>query len=615
MITITSLLLSTAWATNPDAKIERLERLERALHIEDCQYAVDELEHLGVAYSDLSFKYALLAEGYVCVGKPQKARLAMSEFVRLGGEPHQLSLRVQEFCAIQSCPVEPVMVRRVVEQQVDAPQEDGMLTQPTAIVVPENAAEVVPRIQVTELTSQEEVSVQSVDTAVEDVRIVPSTESSESVIPSTKLINRGDIEALISEGQCQDAQPLAQNLLSKQPEDPELHRLYGDAVACFPMGGGDIFAAFDTWMLAKNLAKSQQKDWQPMRERLSWALERSGIIKLVPVFEDGYQDWPEGFSIEIESEIQVDLTPRTDHMLGGTYLTNLPTGAVKLIVHLGGNRADSVHKLSLKAGEMQKIRITIGKEDNVQLPSIPAPEGYTVTFMDEHENEIIYNPNEGMLIDNKAYDVFVHYREQQYSFRMDFETFEGDFAELLPWVYLIRNTQGELLADGLVFPENDKQDVLFVMDRVTYQSWKDGSEVGDDGIELFVSGSISEVSGSLFAEEVLYPERHPFFVAAEQLNAFEQELAGKEERQRWLTAAMVTSAVATVTMTVQSGQSEDEMWGRASAVGAAVTLPLVGLWMRYEAWGSVRHEQRMLRSISAIESLDQTPVLMSELQD
>jgi hypothetical protein len=429
------------------------------------------------------------------------------------------------------------------------------------------------------------------------------------------LSNRGDIEALISEGQCADARPLAQDLLRQQPEDPDVHRLVGDAVACFPSGEGDIFAAFDTWMLAKNLAKSQQKDWQPMRERLSWALERSGIVKLVPVFEDGYDDWPEGFSIEIEADTEVDLTPRTDHMLGGTYLTNLPTGAVKLIVHLGGNRADSVHRLSLNAGEMQKIRITIGKEDNVELPSIPAPEGYSVTFMDEQENEILYNPNEGMLIANKAYDVFVHYKEQQYSFRMDFETFKGDFAELLPWVYLIRNTDGDLLADGLVFPENDTQDVSFVMEQVTYQSWKDGTDVGDEGIELVVSGSVSEVPGSLFSEEVLHAERHPFYVAAAQLQELENDIRRKEERQRWISAAMVTSAVTTVTMTVQSSQSDDEIWGQASVVGTAVTLPLVGFWMHHEARGAIRHEQQMLRSIAAIESLDQTPVLLSELQD
>ena len=618
MITLSYLLLSAAEAGNPDVQIERLERLERALHIEDCQYAVDELEHLGVAYSDLSFKYALMAEGYVCVGKPQKARLAMTEFLRLGGEPHQLSLRVQEFCAIQSCPVEPIMVKRVVEQQVDDPQEETTEDVPTAIVVPEVVAEVVPRIQSTDAASQAQQVTDSEVPTVDDVRIVPSvepTEVIESEASSTVLSSRGDIEALISEGQCDEAQPLAQNLLSQQPENPELHRLYGDAVACFPIGNGDIFAAFDTWMLAKNLAKSQQTDWQPMRERLSWALERSGIVKLVPIFEDGYEDWPEGFAIEIEADTEVDLTPRTDHMLGGTYLTNLPTGSVKLIVRLGGNRADSVHQLSLNAGEMQKIRITVGKEDNVQLPSIPAPEGYSVTFIDEDENEVVYNPNEEMLIANKAYEVLVQYKEQQYSFQLDFERLEQEFVDLLPWVYLIRNSQGELLADGLVFPEYEVQDVSFVMDRVTYQSWKDGTEVGDEALELLVSGSISEVSGSLFTEEVLHAERHPFYAAAQQLQDIEESLERVEKRQQRTTAAMVTSAVTTVTMTVQSSQSDEEIWGRASLVGTAVTLPLVGLWMHHEVRGAIRHEQRLLRSIAAIESLDQAPILLSELQD
>ena len=42
-------------------------------------------------------------------------------------------------------------------------------------------------------------------------------------------------------------------------------------LACFPEGSGDIFSAFDAWMIAKSLAKTQQMDWQPMKERIGWA--------------------------------------------------------------------------------------------------------------------------------------------------------------------------------------------------------------------------------------------------------------------------------------------------------------------------------------------------------
>ena len=67
-------LVMGAQAGNPDPLIERLERLERALQIEDCEYAVDQLEHLTLSYSDIAFRYGLLAEGYLCTGKQEKAR-------------------------------------------------------------------------------------------------------------------------------------------------------------------------------------------------------------------------------------------------------------------------------------------------------------------------------------------------------------------------------------------------------------------------------------------------------------------------------------------------------------------------------------------------------------
>ena len=95
-IGLIGLLLSSADAETVDPKVERLERLERALQIEDCSYAVEELEHLNVSYSAMALRYALLAEGYLCIGKPDRSKLAVQEFARLGGEANQLSMRENE---------------------------------------------------------------------------------------------------------------------------------------------------------------------------------------------------------------------------------------------------------------------------------------------------------------------------------------------------------------------------------------------------------------------------------------------------------------------------------------------------------------------------------------
>ena len=87
----------------------------------------------------------------------------------------------------------------------------------------------------------------------------------------------------------------------------------------------------------------------------------------------------------------MNLDPRTDHMLGGTYLTNLPEGEATLRITPGGARADIVKKVYIKAGELQKISVPIGAETHVRLPGIPAPEGYVVTFTNG-DDIIAYEP-------------------------------------------------------------------------------------------------------------------------------------------------------------------------------------------------------------------------------
>ena len=105
------------------------------------------------------------------------------------------------------------------------------------------------------------------------------------------LFSVSEINAMVVDGQCADAASAGATLVAVEPENALAHMAFGDALACFPEGSGDIFSAFDAWMIAKSLAKTQQMDWQPMKERIGWALQRSGIVKIIPEFEEGYTDW------------------------------------------------------------------------------------------------------------------------------------------------------------------------------------------------------------------------------------------------------------------------------------------------------------------------------------
>ena len=170
--------------------------------------------------------------------------------------------------------------------------------------------------------------------------------STEAVPEGATLFSVAEINGMVVDGQCSQAASAGATLVEVEPENALAHMAFGDALACFPEGSGDIFAAFDAWMISKSLAKTQQLDWKPMKERLGWALERSGIVKVIPEFTEGYNDWPEDFAIDFESSREVDLAPRTDYMLGGIYLTNLPEGEATLRISPGGARPDVVQTLN-----------------------------------------------------------------------------------------------------------------------------------------------------------------------------------------------------------------------------------------------------------------------------
>ncbi len=645
---VVSVLLSYPFvveAGNPDPKLERLERLERALQIDDCAYAVEELEHLNLSYSDMSLRYALLAEGYLCIGKPAKAKLAVAEFARLGGEPNQLSLRVQEYCALQDCAVEPVLVKPVEHHGVeDDAMSESQRTIPDTVLEPK----IVPVEEA--LVVEEPLNTPVQEVPIDDVRIVPVVEPEETIevqpieptqqeslpesnvtkIPSTDLpYSVSDINAMIIDGQCVQATAIAQQLITIEPENPQGHMALGDALACYPEGSGDIFAAFDAWMQAKSLAKQQGVDWQPIKDRLGWALQRSGIVKVIPVFSEGYTEWPEGFSISLESSTPVDLTPRTDHMLGGTYLTNLPEGKTTIRITPGGARPDIVQTLNIVAGELQKIRVPIGQEQHVRLPALLSLEEYQVVLTSDQENgPVLYTPSTARLLPIDDYTVAVEYKEQTYDFQLDVKAlveeanqqgvpFESVFRPLLPWVYQVRNPEGALLGEGLVYPDQTTQDIALPLETVSYETWRDGGEPqsSSDSITLMASGNLSNHPDALFSEVVIDPQLHPFFSTAEDLYALEMDLTNTNLSRQWLTGMMLTSAAWTGVSLGMANQSDpdSEFWERQALVGSVMTMPMVGLWMMEKVIHEPRQQRAVQRTRTELLAMDREPVSFTSL--
>ena len=106
-----------------------------------------------------------------------------------------------------------------------------------------------------------------------------------------------------------------------------------------------------------------------------------------------------------------------------------------------------------------------------------------MTFVKGAGEETVYDPHESKLLLKDTYTTTVQYGEQSYEFQMDLKalTEETDvnqaFKDLLPWVYQVRNPDGELLSEGLVYPDQDSQDVTVELDTVSYSSWRDGVDV------------------------------------------------------------------------------------------------------------------------------------------
>ena len=188
---------------------------------------------------------------------------------------------------------------------------------------------------------------------------------------------------------------------------------------------------------------------------------------------------------------------------------------------------------------------------------------------------------------------------------------------LLPWVYQVRNTDGILLTDGLVYPDQDSQDVLIPLETVSYTHWRDGTAVDDDtAISLVASGTIEALEQSLFTEVVVEPSLHPFYDTAPSLYDMEVEVASTEVSNQWLTGTMLIGAVWTGGSLFMANQSdtESQMWESQAMVGSMLTVPMVAIWMVEKMYVHPKKQRSIENLHRLLESMDNHPIPITDLQ-
>ncbi len=175
-----------------------------------------------------------------------------------------------------------------------------------------------------------------------------------NIEPATKPLTASEIYALLDEEYWSRGVIEARHLIEADPVNPLSHLTLGDALSHYPNDGGNLYAAFDAWVTAKKLSNPRSKIHRLAEARLSWALERSGIVKLEPSSFVGVDGFPSDFTVTAFATKNLDWTPRVDRVKGGVYITNIPPGPVVLKVSAGSEMPVAVFSLSLEAGDFKK---------------------------------------------------------------------------------------------------------------------------------------------------------------------------------------------------------------------------------------------------------------------
>lgn len=344
--------------------------------------------------------------------------------------------------------------------------------------------------------------------------------------PSVSLLSPKQIYALLDSGLYEQAIASAELLVATYPKSGLAYLTLGDALSHYPKEDGDIYAAFDAWIKAKDI-RPNGKYAKIANKRLKWALERSGIVKLIPNGAEVEGEWPEGFSYELTSSQELDLSVRTDFMLGGVYVTNIPVGKVVLEITPGTGYPTIVQSFDITPGELRKIQVPVDlnklqdaiekgiyttstnnwpslSKKGLRLDALDLPSEYTVKFINSASEEIAYTVEEPQLLPLDNYTVHVSYLDVEYSFHWDVREKSQSsmqfFQEHLPWQYQVADNNGDVYAYGLVNPAQSVSAVWVnipeTMGRKTQDRWATG----------MVAAPVSGFQTTVLIDASLYPE-------------------------------------------------------------------------------------------------------------
>ena len=171
------------------------------------------------------------------------------------------------------------------------------------------------------------------------------------------VLTATEIYGLLDEERWSKGAIEAHRLIMDNPTEPLSHLTLGDALAQYPNDSGDVHAAFDAWMTAKKLSNPRSKLHAVAEQRLKWALERSGIIKLEPSQFVGADGFAAEMTVEVFATEQVDWTPRIDRVKGAVYITNIPLGEVMIKVNPSAELPTLVYKSTVEKGSFFKLPV------------------------------------------------------------------------------------------------------------------------------------------------------------------------------------------------------------------------------------------------------------------
>ena len=176
--------------------------------------------------------------------------------------------------------------------------------------------------------------------------------------PTTEpMMTPTEIYGLMDGGDWSSAVAQAQRLVDAQPSNALALLTLGDALAQYPSGSGDVFAAFDVWTLAKSTAAKGSRTQRFAQERLGWTLQHSALLKMVPMSSTGMRWWDKSFSYDLYLQNEINLNSRTDFLKGAIYTSNIPSEEIILEVYPGKGLPTLIQAFTPQKGEMQTIYI------------------------------------------------------------------------------------------------------------------------------------------------------------------------------------------------------------------------------------------------------------------